>query len=50
MFKCFWTILSLGAPDPNNVNTEIWQCVDDTTIPEPVAKNQGNMTQDTVNE
>ena len=35
---------------PNNTNTEIWQYVDDTTIPEPVAKNQGNMIQDTVNE
>ena len=34
----------------NNTNTEIWQCVDHTTIPEPVAKNQGNMNQDTVNE
>ena len=34
----------------NNTNTEIWQCVDHTTIPEPVAKNQGNMIQDTVNE
>ena len=50
MFKWFWTIFSLGAPDPNNANTEIWQCVDDTTIPEPVAKNQENMIQDTVNE
>ena len=34
----------------NNTNTEIWQHVDDTTNPEPVAKNQGNMIQDTVNE
>ena len=33
----------------NNTNTEIWQHVDDTTIPEPVAKNQGNMIQDSVN-
>ena len=35
---------------PNNTNTEIWHYVDDTTILEPVAKNQGNMIQDTVNE
>ena len=35
---------------PNNTNTEIWHYVDDTTILEPVPKNQGNMIQDTVNE
>ena len=35
---------------PNDANPEIWQCVDDTTSPEPVAKKQGNMIQDTVNE
>ena len=32
------------------MNTEIWQYVDDTTIPEPEAKNQGSVIQDTVNE
>ena len=36
--------------DINTSDTEIWKYVDDTSIAEPVAKNQASMIQDSVNE
>lgn len=35
--------------DINTSDTEIWKCVDDTTIAAPVAKNQASTIQDSVN-
>ena len=46
----YYSFVTRQKKHPNNTNTEIRQCVNDTTKPEPVAKNQGNMIQDTVNE
>ena len=40
----------LMIDDINTSDTEIWKYVDDTTIAEPVAKNQASMIQDSVNE
>ena len=36
--------------DINAIDTEIWKYVDDTTIADPVAKNQASTIQDSVND